>query len=176
LASNDYKVVLGPHDLDSQNIQSLTTPALEQCYDFHVEDDVPSGIYWNETVALIAQGNYERLTTRQCFDITKVSNQAGYKLIIALTETLSVSDEGDAAILWTAYSGVQGGSTAVFSGAQLQKDMIARPFAMQNKSTYGKVSKCANNPALHHWPPRKCPKILVERLSCDQNRGELFAL
>lgn len=144
---NDYKVVLGPHDLDSQNIQNLTTPALEQCYDFQPAGDSP-GISWNETVAFIAQGNYERLTTRQCLEIPNAVYQVDYRLIVALTEALSVSDGGDAAILWTACSMAYGADDTYFGHAKLDKDVIGRPFAMQHNNTYGIDTKCVDNLAV----------------------------
>ncbi|KAJ5813671.1 uncharacterized protein N7503_000421 [Penicillium pulvis] len=144
---NDYKVVIGPHDLNSQNIQGLTTPALEQCYDFQPVGDSP-GISWNETVDLIAEGNYERLTTRQCLQIPNVVNQVDYRLIVALTEVLSVSDGGDAAILWTACSMAYGADDTYFGHAKLDKDVIGRPFAMQYEITYGIDTKCVDNLAV----------------------------
>jgi hypothetical protein len=140
LSTDDYTVVLGPHDLDAQNIQSLTTSALEQCYAFK-----SNGLYWNETVAIIAQGDYERLTARQCLDITNVVNQVGYRSIIALTEKLSVSDGGDAAILWTQYTDVRGGSVNDISGMSLEKDVIGRRFAKHYNSTHGTVTECVDN-------------------------------
>lgn len=32
LSTNEYGVIVGPKDLDSQNIWNLTTPALENCF------------------------------------------------------------------------------------------------------------------------------------------------
>lgn len=169
LSTNDYTVVLGPHDLDAQNIQSLTTPALEQCYAFHPAGEA-SGLYWNETVAIIAQGNYERLTTRQCLDITNVVNQVGYRSIIALTEKLSVSDGGDAAILWTQYTDVRGSNVNDISGMSLEKDVIGRQFARHYNSTHGTVTECVDNIAYNafhygngtHYPVNGCLAIKTE--------------
>ncbi|OQE46496.1 hypothetical protein PENCOP_c001G06293 [Penicillium coprophilum] len=127
MAINELQVVVGPGDLNSSNIASLKTPALDQCfsitpYSWGGDDDVDDGLYsdtetvspwtsseiggaegelnWQDFTSVIARGDYDRLDTQQCIDVD-IYNSRGAKVIVALTNELSVSQGGNATILST---------------------------------------------------------------------------
>lgn len=127
-AATEYDMVIGPKDLNSDNVWSLTTPSLEKC--FAADDVLPSpGLFpspdmdmspalaldssktgkldWHAFASSIAEGHYHRLTTSQCEEFLNKINTVGTKSIVALTSNLSVSDGGNKAILTTGFSGGQ---------------------------------------------------------------------
>ncbi|KAJ9492264.1 hypothetical protein VN97_g996 [Penicillium thymicola] len=131
VAMNELRVVVGPGDLNSSNIASLKTPALEQCFSItprypggdaavyrgaDIESDDTSHSYlsqiapdgyregelnWQEFASDIARGDYERLNTQQCIDLDGFGKSEGVKVVVMLTNELSVSQGGNTAILST---------------------------------------------------------------------------
>lgn len=135
VAINELHVVVGPGDLNSSNIASLKTPALDQCFSIkpmfpggdaavyrganvdsddisnsylsHVAaDGYPEGeLNWQSFASDIARGDYERLDTQQCIDLDSFGKGGGAKVVVMLTNALSVSQGGNTAILSTSLMG-----------------------------------------------------------------------
>ncbi|KAJ5954344.1 hypothetical protein N7501_008623 [Penicillium viridicatum] len=135
VAINELRVVVGPGDLNSSNVASLKTPALDQCFSIkprypggdaavyrgaNVEGDDTSHSYlshlgpdgypegelnWQNFASDIARGNYERLDTQQCIDLNNFGKAGGVKVVVMLTNALSVSQGGNTAILSTRLMG-----------------------------------------------------------------------
>ncbi|CAG8898361.1 unnamed protein product [Penicillium egyptiacum] len=131
VAVNELRVVVGPGDLNSSNVASLKTPALDQCFrikpvfpggdaavyrganvdsddisNSYLSDIVPDGysegeLNWHDFASDIARGDYERLDTQQCIDLHSFGKNGGAKVVVMLTNALSVSQGGTTAILST---------------------------------------------------------------------------
>lgn len=56
---------------------------------------------WQEFASDIARGDYERLNTQQCIDLDGFGKSEGVKVVVMLTNELSVSQGGNTAILST---------------------------------------------------------------------------
>lgn len=104
LSTNEFGVVVGPRDLTSSNIQSLTTPALEKCFSSpardYDSDDFGSEIRWHAFVSEIANGNFDRISIAECKEKSK-KPATGIRGIVALADNLTVSDGGDTAMRLT---------------------------------------------------------------------------
>ncbi|KAJ5162884.1 uncharacterized protein N7500_004714 [Penicillium coprophilum] len=132
MAVNEFRVVMGPGDLDSSNIASLKTPALDQCFiisptlrseedpayhglysDVDARDSNPelehgwyseSDLSWHDFAADIERGNYDRLDTQQCIDI-------------------DIYNSGNATILWTSLA------DSIYSGGGHSNEVHGSAFA-----------------------------------------------
>lgn len=135
VAINELRVVVGPGDLNSSNIASLKTPALDQCFSIKpmfpggdsavyrganvdsddignsylshvVADGYPEGeLNWENFASDIARGDYERLNTQQCIDLDSFGKSGGAKVVVMLTNALSVNQGGNTAMLSTSLIG-----------------------------------------------------------------------
>ncbi|KAJ5208178.1 hypothetical protein N7449_002557 [Penicillium cf. viridicatum] len=135
VAINELRVVVGPGDLNSSNIASLKTPALDQCFSIKpmfpggdaavyrganvdgddtsnsylshvVADGYPEGeLNWQNFASDIARGDYERLNTQQCIDLDSFGKSGGAKVVVMLTNALSVSQGGNTSMLSTSLIG-----------------------------------------------------------------------
>ncbi|CAG8135921.1 unnamed protein product [Penicillium salamii] len=109
LGTNEFAMFIGPHDLTSQNVMSLTTPGLENCFvpshGLGINDREIGSVSWEEYSSAIARGDYKPLTLEECRSITENSNAAGTKVLTVLVKELSVEDGGDRAILGTGLTG-----------------------------------------------------------------------
>ncbi|KAJ5435736.1 hypothetical protein N7445_006621 [Penicillium cf. griseofulvum] len=138
VAVNELRVVVGPGDLNSSNVASLETPTLDRCFRItprypggvasaemgqmstHVDlsdsyyskissDGYPEGeMNWDDFSSGIARGNYERLDTQKCSKLDSFQDSGGAKVIVMLTNELSVSQGGTNAIFSTTLSGLPG--------------------------------------------------------------------
>ncbi|KAJ5095258.1 hypothetical protein N7532_007549 [Penicillium argentinense] len=110
LSTNEFGVMVGPKDLNSSNIHSLTTPALKKCFTLpaayygldaaDLYEGVLRELTWEMFVDNIANGSYHYIPLSQCIEMSKKPS-TGVKGIVALAENLTVSDGGDASILMT---------------------------------------------------------------------------
>lgn len=135
VAINELHVVVGPGDLNSTNVASLKTPALDQCFSIVpvfpggdasvyrganvdsddltssylsdvTEDGYPEGeLNWHDFASDIARGDYERLDTQQCMHLQSFGKNGGAKVMVVLTNSLSVSQGGNTAILSVGQNG-----------------------------------------------------------------------
>ncbi|KAE8384746.1 hypothetical protein BDV23DRAFT_188927 [Aspergillus alliaceus] len=132
---NQYIVVAGPKDLDSQSIWDITTPALEKCFLWPAYDGSVALGDWQDFASNIARGNYERLTTQQCIDFYTGSNHVGIKALVALADNLTVSDGGDASILLATPDGLGPGNNP-------DGRIVAASFSKQTYSPHGHFATC----------------------------------
>ncbi|OJJ46443.1 hypothetical protein ASPZODRAFT_2129457 [Penicilliopsis zonata CBS 506.65] len=100
-AIGQYTIVLAPHDLNSTNVQDLTTPALQECFappnqPFQAASSPP--LSWTAFASTIRQGNYQRLSIEQCQGIIYGEWNDGVRLLVLLGDNLTVSQGGDAAV------------------------------------------------------------------------------
>lgn len=100
LATNEFAFVLGPGDLSSDNIQNLTTPELEQCFRPPISDSFDPTT-WHEFSSTIAAGNFDRLSTEECFAFLEKLNPSGVDVLVGLVDEISAADGGNAAFLMT---------------------------------------------------------------------------
>ncbi|KAF5855729.1 hypothetical protein ETB97_008565 [Aspergillus alliaceus] len=133
---NQYIVVAGPKDLDSQNIWDLTTPALEKCFLWPASNGSVALGDWHDFASNIARGNYERLTTQQCIDFHTGSNHVGIKALVALADNLTVSDGGDASILLATPDGLGPGNNP-------DGRIVAASFSKQTYSPQEHFATCS---------------------------------
>ncbi|KAJ5759984.1 hypothetical protein N7520_007140 [Penicillium odoratum] len=103
--TNEFVVLVGPHDLTADNVMNLTTRVLNQCFKYAAEID-DSGVYvWSQFSSEVAAGNFTRLSLAQCKEITDDSNAAGTTALMVLVEELSVKDGGTQAVQFSASGG-----------------------------------------------------------------------
>lgn len=104
LSTNQFGVAIGPRDLNSSNINELTTPALEKCFSnparYDGDTDFMTEMRWPAFAKEIANGNYDRIPYGECASKAKTT-ATGVRGIVALAKNLTVSDGGDAAIKMT---------------------------------------------------------------------------
>ncbi|CAG8889269.1 unnamed protein product [Penicillium egyptiacum] len=123
VAVNELRGLVGPGDLNSSNVASLKTPTLDRCFTiaptykggdtewspyndresyYHSSDGFPEGkLNWHDFSSDIAAGNYERLDAQECNKLHSFNENRGAKLVVMLTNELSVSQGGTDAIFWT---------------------------------------------------------------------------
>ncbi|KAJ5647461.1 hypothetical protein N7490_003833 [Penicillium lividum] len=103
--TNEFVVLVGPHDLTADNVMNLTAPVLSQCFQDAAEIS-DSGVYvWSQFSSEVAAGNFTRLSLAQCKDITYDSNAAGTTALMVLVEELSVKDGGNQAVQFSTSGG-----------------------------------------------------------------------
>ena len=105
IATNEFMVYVGPHDLTANNVMNLTTTTLEDCFQIGATYfDV--GIYtWNQFSSEIAAGNFTHLSLDTCQGVLDNKNAAGIKALMFLVKELSVKDGGNLAIQYSSSSG-----------------------------------------------------------------------
>lgn len=109
LGTNEFSIIIGPNDLSSENVMSLTSPALNECFVPSSGDGILGreigNMTWGEYSSAIARGGYTRLSLDECQVILDDNNAAGTKALTVLVKELSVQDGGDKAVLATGQSG-----------------------------------------------------------------------
>ncbi|KAJ5674773.1 uncharacterized protein N7477_004707 [Penicillium maclennaniae] len=105
IATNEFVVYVGPHDLAADNVMNLTTPALEECFQMSATYFDVGRYTWYEFSSEIAAGNFTHLSLDTCRDILDNKNAAGIKALMFLAEELSVKDGGNLAIQYSSSSG-----------------------------------------------------------------------
>ncbi|KAI9924291.1 hypothetical protein MW887_007241 [Aspergillus wentii] len=92
-ATNQYRVVLAPGDMDPQDMGNLTTPGLKRCF------GSVGGLNWDEFTSDLSRGSYEKRNRQECLDLTNVEFSSGIGTIVFLSNKLTVSQGGDRAVL-----------------------------------------------------------------------------
>lgn len=105
IATNEFVVYIGPHDLTADNIMNLTTSTLEDCFQIGATYFDVGRYTWNQFSSEIAAGNYTHLSLNTCRDVLDNRNAAGIKALMFLVKELSVKDGGDLAIQYSSSSG-----------------------------------------------------------------------
>jgi hypothetical protein len=96
--TNEFGYIIAPRDISPDNIWNMTTPELEQCFvypNYRIWGDMT----WSDFATIIADKNYDHISTWECMSYFNQTNQRGIKALVALTPELSVSDGGNDAIL-----------------------------------------------------------------------------
>ncbi|KAJ5894097.1 hypothetical protein N7495_005788 [Penicillium taxi] len=88
LSEDIVETFVAPKDLNSSNVYSLTSPALDKCF-----------AIWKDIIPIIASGIYERHDWAACSSVG--SWNSTYSVLIILAENLTVSDGGNSSILNT---------------------------------------------------------------------------
>ncbi|KAJ5728020.1 hypothetical protein N7493_004350 [Penicillium malachiteum] len=143
---NYLDAFIAPKDLNSSNIHSFTSPALEKCFacpniQNAVTRDGPSwtaALNWSQVVDEIASGNYERYygleTCRQ------VSVQK-WRAVVMLSENLTVSDGINAS------ASIYSTNDEYFPATETSTYNSVYAFPFFNTSTgYGASAECFNGP------------------------------
>ncbi|KAJ5772463.1 hypothetical protein N7520_002992 [Penicillium odoratum] len=106
LSTNEFGAFVAPKDLNSSNVNSLTTPMLEKCFKCPNTGTYDSPLNWDDVALEIANENYERYDLATCSSFSNImtdetTSRPGTKALIMLAENLTVSDGGNASILTT---------------------------------------------------------------------------
>ncbi|CAG8279342.1 unnamed protein product [Penicillium salamii] len=174
LSTNEFAMFIGPHDLTSENVMSLTTPGLENylvpSHGLGINDKEIGSLSWGEYSSAIAQGDYKKLTLEECQSITKNSNAAGTKVLTVLVKELSVEDGGDRAILATGLTGgfpnsksnlfVNWEQGLAIEGGALSSDMWYNQDAGLFNETFGCASPIST--AVSVFTSQECLEISAE--------------
>ncbi|KAE8134430.1 hypothetical protein BDV38DRAFT_255458, partial [Aspergillus pseudotamarii] len=150
LSYNEYWSFVAPSDFDAQNIQNLTTPALENCFRADISsgpNDINSGksMDWDQIVQITMGERSEKISPEQCAEYTDEESYypSGYKGLIYLASELAMKDGGDIAVLRsTGTSRTQSVYTAPFTNPNLPTtkfDECADPIS---SSTIYRFSGC----------------------------------
>ncbi|KAJ5494726.1 hypothetical protein N7463_010813 [Penicillium fimorum] len=96
-SSNSFDVIIGPKDLNSLNVMSLATPAIEKCFASDTtRTNTGSPPSWSQISSEISQGNFQKFDFESCNSFGTMS--PGVRLLIMLAEDLTVSDGGNASL------------------------------------------------------------------------------
>ncbi|KAJ5969588.1 hypothetical protein N7501_005836 [Penicillium viridicatum] len=159
LSTHDFGVFVAPKDMNSSNVNSLSTPALEKC--FHSPNsyrDRETAFTWNDAVSEIASQNYERYDLDACS--SSRSPHTGIRALVMLTDNLTVSDGGNASVL-----------TADHYQRFVDNTVYAGPFAFESAGVGASV-QCTDevdfatydgsyNPMGHKYTINECLAIKV---------------
>ncbi|KAJ5127619.1 hypothetical protein N7448_008398 [Penicillium atrosanguineum] len=105
IATNEFVVYVGPHDLTADNIMNLTTPTLENCFQTAATYFGVGSYTWKQFSSEIAAGNFTHLSLDTCTDVLNNKNAAGIKALMVLVKELSVKDGGNLTIQFNSASG-----------------------------------------------------------------------
>lgn len=112
MATNTFGYIIAPHDISPSNVRNLTTPGLENCFEYP-NYRAPSELDWDGFATLIAEERYERITTEECIGYLSKALPAGTKALVALATDISVNDDSSNAILSTDIMGGMNGVSVV---------------------------------------------------------------
>ncbi|KAL4748226.1 hypothetical protein BDW72DRAFT_195998 [Aspergillus terricola var. indicus] len=99
LATNEWSVVIAASDLDPANVLNYTTHGLADCFDV-------VGMPWVAFAAYLSNGTYKRVDAEACYELTTTERSHGLRLVVALSDDLSVADGGDLAFVSAGSAGV----------------------------------------------------------------------
>ncbi|KAL2821811.1 hypothetical protein BDW59DRAFT_163993 [Aspergillus cavernicola] len=92
-ATREYSVLIGPADMDLDNVSNLATTNLGQCF------TTVAGLSWEEFTSDTTDGNYERLDRGQCKEFLDRGYPSNTQALMVLTDKLSADQGGDQSIL-----------------------------------------------------------------------------
>ncbi|KAJ5726250.1 uncharacterized protein N7483_007607, partial [Penicillium malachiteum] len=93
IPTNFYDVILGPSDLHPHDIQSISTPNLQNCLGRYPYDFPWSAEYrWDDFVSDLESDNFKTLSNDECKEYTDQNTQAGVKFMMMLTNETSVQE------------------------------------------------------------------------------------
>ncbi|KAJ5375433.1 hypothetical protein N7517_007439 [Penicillium concentricum] len=118
-SNHDFRVFVAPKDMNSSNVHSLGTPALEKCFAPEYRSNTLRSLTWNEVASEFASDNYEPHKSDKCSSFG--SPHSGIKALALLTDDLTVGDGGNASVLTASSSPLFVGNT-----------VYASPFAFKN--------------------------------------------
>ncbi|KAL4733484.1 hypothetical protein BDV11DRAFT_175653 [Aspergillus similis] len=99
LATNEWSVVIAASDLDPANILNYTTQGLADCFDV-------VGMSWATFAAYLSNGTYKKVDAEACYELTTTERSHGLRLVVGLSNDLSVADGGDLAFVNSDSAGV----------------------------------------------------------------------
>ncbi|KAJ5816968.1 hypothetical protein N7447_009201 [Penicillium robsamsonii] len=98
LSTHDFGIFVAPKDMNSSNVNSLSTPALEKCFHSpNTHNDRGTVLSWNEAVSEITSRNYKRYDFDACSSFRPP--HTGIRALVMLADDLTVSDGGNASVL-----------------------------------------------------------------------------
>ncbi|KAJ5089838.1 hypothetical protein N7532_008522 [Penicillium argentinense] len=95
--TNELALIVGPEDLDSTNIQELTSLGLKQCFNTSTPP-FGSKFTWEKFSSDIAQVKFERLNLHECSMLLNCP-ESGIAALVLLAHNLTVKDGGDQSML-----------------------------------------------------------------------------
>lgn len=101
LSTNEYGVIVAPSNVDTQNISTFTTDALESCFSV-------VGPSWNDFAENILNGSFERLTKQQCVDSYARTLLSGSGTVVVLSDDLTNTGDGHPSILFGGFGQAPG--------------------------------------------------------------------
>ncbi|CAG8005743.1 unnamed protein product [Penicillium salamii] len=153
MGGNVWSQMIGPTDLSSENVMNLTTPGLQHCFEL---DEMAMGtMTWTEFSSDVSQGTYNRISAAECVNFMTKFNAAGAKLLMMLTDELSVRQGGNEAILSsTAAYGLQ-----ALGDVDLQSRFVGVPFANTTTTDATGNPTCFNSPDYKTFGFTECLQI-----------------
>ncbi|CAG8250100.1 unnamed protein product [Penicillium salamii] len=146
MGTNIYGMMIGPTDLSSENVMNLTTPGLEHCFELMPDEFGMGTMTWTEFSSDVSQGTYNLLSAVECVSFMTAFNPTGAKLLMILTDELSVRQGGDSAIL---RSGFPSHGLVPRTDVNLQTKFATLPFA--NSTTTDEIGHpTCSEPEFHY--------------------------
>lgn len=99
LATNEWSVVLAPSDLDPTSAVNHTTQGLTECFD-------TTGMPWRTFAEYLSNGTYKRMSAGECNQRTGIERSHGLRLVVGLSDDLSLADGGDLAFVHADTGGI----------------------------------------------------------------------
>ncbi|CAG8107401.1 unnamed protein product [Penicillium olsonii] len=173
LGTNLFGIMIGPTDLSSENVMNLTTPGLEQCFHLETLRIGMGAMTWAEFLSAVSQRTYNRLSPTECVNLMATPYAAGTKLLMILTDKLSVRHGGDEAILASSFfsRGIWADTwvnlQSEFSGASFANsttiDATGNPICLENTSPYKNfgMTECLQISAQEHCQLLYNPTICI---------------
>lgn len=100
LVYNQKWTVIGPHDLDPQNLQSLATPALEKCFEVFPNNTWTNTLSWDQLILQTKGAKTQIIPANECYDYANSPSfsREAFKGLILLND-LQSGNQGDLSIL-----------------------------------------------------------------------------
>ena len=150
----------------------MTTPELEKCFRGSDTSGLTApNILWPRFASDVAEGKYERISARQCYDYQySFSYVSNYKGLLLLADNLTVSDGGDASILETGpWYGSGWIDTFPFAKKGPSDELVCLGYLGEGSAVREKFTDCLAVEAEEHcqllYSPTICVVILLATLA-----------